>query len=133
MGNRKAQPEKSLGREQQEGTIEFHERNRKAETQEGRYGETPKNKTNSGNQRGIPARGKMLESYQIIKTIGAGSMGKVKQAVDTRTGRKVAIKIIPRLDPKVSVNLPKYHIDNSGLATTKLGNASGISVDSGKG
>jgi len=32
--------------------------------------------------------------FEIIKTIGTGASCKVKLAIDTRTGKKVAIKII---------------------------------------
>ncbi|BGO96863.1 Serine/threonine-protein kinase [Rhodotorula toruloides] len=37
-----------------------------------------------------------LGEWQMTKTLGAGSMGKVKLGVSTVTGEKVAIKIIPR-------------------------------------
>ncbi|GAA6000382.1 uncharacterized protein JCM10292_001486 [Rhodotorula paludigena] len=37
-----------------------------------------------------------LGEWQLTKTLGAGSMGKVKLGVSTVTGEKVAIKIIPR-------------------------------------
>ncbi|BGP21879.1 serine/threonine protein kinase [Rhodotorula toruloides] len=39
---------------------------------------------------------RMLGEWQMTKTLGAGSMGKVKLGVSTVTGEKVAIKIIPR-------------------------------------
>lgn len=35
--------------------------------------------------------------YRILKTIGSGSTGKVKLAEHVRTGKRVAIKIVPRL------------------------------------
>ncbi|KAJ2200982.1 Serine/threonine-protein kinase [Coemansia sp. RSA 522] len=38
---------------------------------------------------------RMVGPYQLAKTIGAGSMGKVKVALDTRTNKRVAAKIIP--------------------------------------
>jgi carbon catabolite-derepressing protein kinase len=37
-----------------------------------------------------------LEQYNIIKTLGEGSFGKVKLAVHKGTGQQVALKIIPR-------------------------------------
>ncbi|KAF9081091.1 serine/threonine-protein kinase KIN2 [Mortierella sp. AD031] len=49
-----------------------------------------------------PARVKprrVLGNYHMSKTLGAGSMGKVKLGVHNRTRDKVAIKIIPRVQP----------------------------------
>ena len=40
--------------------------------------------------------GRRLGSYQIRAPIGAGGMGEVYRARDTRLGRQVAIKILPR-------------------------------------
>ncbi|CAG8461098.1 7498_t:CDS:2 [Paraglomus brasilianum] len=42
---------------------------------------------------------KVLGSYVLTKTLGAGSMGKVKLAVREHTGEKLAVKIIPRTQP----------------------------------
>lgn len=39
----------------------------------------------------------ILPHYQIGRTLGIGSFGKVKMAVHTLTGIKVAIKILDRL------------------------------------
>lgn len=41
------------------------------------------------------AEGTRLDRYQILSTIGAGGMGEVYLAQDTRLGRKVAIKLLP--------------------------------------
>ncbi|CEL61403.1 hypothetical protein RSOLAG1IB_09995 [Rhizoctonia solani AG-1 IB] len=43
------------------------------------------------------SRGRVLGDYVLTKTLGAGSMGKVKLAVHTPTGQKLAIKIVPRV------------------------------------
>ena len=41
--------------------------------------------------------GARLSTYQISARIGAGGMGEVYRARDTKLGRDVAIKILPRL------------------------------------
>ncbi|KAJ2289277.1 Serine/threonine-protein kinase, partial [Coemansia sp. RSA 2706] len=55
---------------------------------------------------------RMVGPYQLAKTIGAGSMGKVKVALDTRTNKRVAAKIIPLQQPDAPICFP------SGLDTT---------------
>jgi serine/threonine protein kinase len=40
--------------------------------------------------------GTSLNQYQIIATIGAGGMGEVFRALDTRLNRDVAIKVLPK-------------------------------------
>jgi serine/threonine protein kinase len=39
--------------------------------------------------------GKRLGPYEILSSIGAGGMGEVYQAHDTKLGRDVAIKVLP--------------------------------------
>lgn len=40
--------------------------------------------------------GMMLAQYEVISLLGAGGMGEVYLAEDTRLGRKVALKVLPR-------------------------------------
>ncbi len=40
-------------------------------------------------------RGTRLSPYEVISPIGAGGMGEVYRAKDTRIGREVAIKLLP--------------------------------------
>ena len=42
------------------------------------------------------AHGTLLGPYSIVGQIGAGGMGVVYRAKDTRLGREVAIKVLPR-------------------------------------
>ena len=47
--------------------------------------------------------GRTLGSYEVLAQIGAGGMGEVYLAQDTRLGRNVAIKLLPKnhyLDPE---------------------------------
>ncbi|GAA5853398.1 hypothetical protein JCM8547_002439 [Rhodosporidiobolus lusitaniae] len=56
-----------------------------------------------GGQGGGSSRSRrQLGEWQMTKTLGAGSMGKVKLGVSSKTGEKVAIKIIPRFTSTAS-------------------------------
>ena len=41
--------------------------------------------------------GSRLGSYEIVAALGAGGMGEVYRARDTKLGRDVAIKVLPEL------------------------------------
>ena len=59
------------------------------------------------------ARGTKLGPYQIGSPIGAGGMGEVYKATDTRLERTVAIKVLtcrPTWSPAVSGAQPPCHL-----------------------
>ena len=41
--------------------------------------------------------GTKLGAYEIVRLLGAGGMGEVYQATDTKLGRSVAIKVLPEM------------------------------------
>ena len=49
-----------------------------------------------GKPQGHSLIGRQVGSYQVISLLGAGGMGEVYEARDTKLGRTVAIKVLPR-------------------------------------
>ncbi|KAF9910079.1 serine/threonine-protein kinase KIN2 [Linnemannia zychae] len=93
---------------QQNGQADSHRDRRRDSTgkghhqQEGQDGQAAQGGSAVDANGEDPARVKprrVLGNYHMSKTLGAGSMGKVKLGVHSRTRDKVAIKIIPRVQP----------------------------------
>ena len=63
------------------------------------------------------APGVRLGPYEIVSALGAGGMGEVYKARDTRLDRTVAIKVLPEhvaADPELNVNAT--HVVHSGVS-----------------
>ena len=43
----------------------------------------------------MPAPGSKIGPYEVVESIGAGGMGEVNRARDTKLGRDVGIKVLP--------------------------------------
>lgn len=66
---------------------------------------------------------KSIGDYQLVRTIGVGSTGKVKQAINIRTKEQVAIKIIPRAkyqSQNVSFSKPNSSKDNPKIKEQRI-------------
>src|SRR5262245_58177789 len=61
--------------------------------------------------------GRRLGAYQILAPIGAGGMGEVYRARDTRLGRDVAIKILPRAFTADASRLARFEREARVLAS----------------
>jgi TolB-like protein len=62
------------------------------------------------------ASGTRLGSYEIHAPIGAGGMGEVYRATDTRLGREVAVKILPAAMEQNPDRLARFHREARAVA-----------------
>src|ERR1700732_1407597 len=62
------------------------------------------------------ASGTKLGSYEVVAPIGAGGMGEVYQAHDTKLGRDVAIKVLPEAFAHDSERLARFQREAKMLA-----------------
>src|ERR1700732_4095117 len=63
------------------------------------------------------ASGTRLGSYEVVAQIGAGGMGEVYQAHDTKLGRDVAIKVLPEAFAHDSERLARFQREAKMLAS----------------
>lgn len=60
--------------------------------------------------------GDRFGSYEVLSALGAGGMGEVYRARDTKLGREVAIKILPRLFTSDPERLARFEREARMLA-----------------
>jgi serine/threonine protein kinase len=70
--------------------------------------------------------GNKLGPYEIIAAIGAGGMGEVYRAKDTRLGRDVAIKVMPEALVKDADRLRRFEQEARTVAALNHPNILGI-------
>ena len=63
------------------------------------------------------ATGAKLGSYVIVAPLGAGGMGEVYRAHDTKLGRQVAIKILPEAFSRDGDRLARFQREAQVLAS----------------
>ena len=70
--------------------------------------------------------GSRLGQYEITKRLGAGGMGEVFQAADTRLGRNVAIKVLPEAFAQDASRLERFDREAKALAALNHPHIAGI-------
>src|SRR5205814_9554488 len=70
--------------------------------------------------------GSRLGTYEILAALGAGGMGEVYRARDTKLGREVAIKILPRGVASDGDRLARFEREARVLASLNHPNIAGI-------
>ena len=63
------------------------------------------------------AAGTKLGTYEVVSAIGAGGMGEVYQAHDTKLGRDVAIKVLPEAFAHDPERLSRFQREAKMLAS----------------
>src|SRR5262245_51418951 len=73
----------------------------------------------------LPA-GARLAAYEVLAKLGAGGMGEVYRARDTKLGREVAIKILPELFVSDPERIARFEREAKLLAALKHPNIASI-------
>ncbi len=72
------------------------------------------------------AAGQSLTHYEILEPIGAGAMGEVWRARDTKLGREVAVKVLPEHFARDEERLQRFEREARSLASLNHGNVAQI-------
>jgi DNA-binding beta-propeller fold protein YncE len=70
--------------------------------------------------------GTKLGPYEIVAPLGAGGMGEVYRATDTRLGRDVAVKVLPASVAKDADRLRRFELEAKTVATLNHPNILGL-------
>src|SRR6202521_2924519 len=84
---------------------------------------------------GQSLRGRQLSSYKMLSLLGAGGMGEVYQAHDTKLGRDVAIKVLPEAFAQDPQRLSRFQREAKMLASLNHPNIAaiyGLEKDAGR-
>src|SRR5262245_22787069 len=70
--------------------------------------------------------GSQLTSYEITGLLGAGGMGEVYRARDSKLNREVAIKVLPDPFSRDAERLARFHREAQAIASLNHANIAGI-------
>ena len=74
----------------------------------------------------VLSAGTRYGSYEVVGLIGAGGMGEVYRARDTRLGREVALKVLPEEFARDTERLARFERDAELLAPLNHSNIAAI-------
>ncbi len=75
---------------------------------------------------GVSMIGKSLSHYRIVEKIGAGGMGEVYRATDTKLGRDVALKVLPEVFANDAERMARFSREAQVLASLNHPNIASI-------
>ena len=70
--------------------------------------------------------GRTLSHYEVLEKIGAGGMGEVYRARDTKLGREVAIKVLPEAFARDAERMARFEREARALASLNHPNIAAI-------
>src|SRR6186713_1493627 len=74
----------------------------------------------------MPARGSRLGRFEILELLGAGGMGEVYRARDSRLGREVALKLLPEPFARDTQRLARFERETQVLASLNQPNIAAL-------
>ena len=86
----------------------------------------PLTSPDDGLSRSVLTAGRRVGPYEILKALGAGAMGEVYRACDTKLNREVALKVLPELFVLDPDRLARFNREAQVLATLNHQNIAAI-------
>ena len=77
-------------------------------------------------RKGIPVISQTIAHYRVLEKIGAGGMGEVYRAHDTRLGRNVALKVLPEAFARDAERMARFEREAKVLASLNHPNIASI-------